>query len=380
MGYPDPLIALSDVSLIRKNRTELDRLNIQFRSGIVHAILGKYGSGKSLLVSILRGSEKPTGGSLMVLGKRYSHLRIRESMKMGIAVLQHFDQFIDNLRVKEFLYDAHYSHNASIVSRKKMNDYYRHLQEVYGIPDYGELPLSRIPLSDKFFLSIVKQVDMGPKVIILDEILDKLNSTQLSKTISILRERADAGVAIVLITNNIEEVYNIAEDVSILKNGKLIYGDDIRKIEKINLIKLAYIEISKSDSGAVADQAFYQLLKYNEAILYELPINLLIIDREMVVKIANKSARSFFMMDNHVQLDIPVERLFHDNTPIFIAIVKAFDRQEATILHNILLELGENQYRVSIKTNPIFDGPDFIGLIIAIEDVTEQELTRENSS
>jgi hypothetical protein len=210
-----------------------------------------------------------------------------------------------------------------------------------GLPDYGELPLSRIPLSDKFFLSIVKQVDMGPKVIILDEILDKLNSTQLSKTISILRERADAGVAIVLITNNIEEVYNIAEDVSILKNGKLIYGDDIRKIEKINLIKLAYIEISKSDSGAVADQAFYQLLKYNEAILYELPINLLIIDREMVVKIANKSARSFFMMDNHVQLDIPVERLFHDNTPIFIAIVKAFDRQEATILHNILLELGE---------------------------------------
>ena len=377
MGYPEPVLKLSDISLIRKNHTELENLSLEFRPGMIHAILGKYGSGKSSLVSLLRGSTKPTSGSLIIEGRVYSSLRIRDAMKMKIAVLQHFDQFVDNLRVKEFLYDGHYGSNAAIVSGRKMNEYYRHLQETYGIPDYGDLPLSRIPVSDKFFLNIIKHIDTKPRVIVLDEILDKLNSSQLSKTIRLIKEQAVQGAAVILITTNIDEVYDVAEDVSILKNGKLIYNDDIRKVEKINLIKLAYVEISKSDRDAVSDQTFYQLLKYNEAILYELPINLLIIDREMTVKIANKSARSFFGIDSHAMLDTPLEQLFVDNVPIYQAVADAFGRQEATILHNMQLELDDKQYRANIKTNPIFDGPDFIGFILAIEDVTEQEVTRE---
>lgn len=377
MASTEAVLSLKGITLDRNNNRDLDEVNLEFFPGTIHCVLGKYGSGKSSLVQIIRGSKKPTGGRIVTSHTEYSQFRIKEALNLGIAVIQHDDRFIDNMKVKEFLFEKFYHNNSSIISSKKMNQNLNTLKDKYKIDDYGDLPLGRIPVSDKFYLSIVKNINQTPRIFILDEILDKLNTSHLAKTIQLLKEHALTGMSVVLITNNIDEVYNIAERVSILKNGRVIYNDDIKKIEKINLIKLAYIEISKSDQDKLADRNFYQLLKYNEAILLELPINLLIVDNEMIVKIANKSAKNFFSFEENDYFNQPLVKIFRGNIHAFDLIQDAFTNREATLIHNLVLTFGEENYHTDIKTNPIFDGPVFIGFIIAIEDVTEQEDSRK---
>jgi len=377
MASSEPTLRLKLVTLEKNSTCELDGVSLAFYPGTIHCILGKYGSGKSALVRIIRGTRRPTGGQLIVGLSSYDYFKVKDSLSLGIAVIQHDDRFIENMKVKEYLYDKFYYRNTSIISGKRMSSHFSKLRKHYDLPDYGEQLLSRIPISDKFYLSLIKSIDQNPRLLVLDEILDKMNTVHLARTIRILRECSSRGLSVVLITNNIDEVYTIAERASILKNGRIIYDDDINKIEKINLIKLAFIEISKSDQDKIADQTFYQLLKYNEAILLELPINLLIVDKEMTVKIANKSARSFFVLGESEYLNKPLIHIFEKNIHAFDAIANAFVKRDATIIHNLIITLNGFQYHTSIKTYPIFEGADFIGFIVAIEDVTEQENTRD---
>jgi PAS domain S-box-containing protein len=377
MELNNAVLSLCNISMKRNNAVELDKVNLSFFPGVIHCVLGKYGSGKSSLVEIIRGKKTPHSGLIIYKDIYYSHLTIKESLKLGISVIQHDDTFIDNLKIKEYLFDRHYSHNASIISARHMANHFNNIRSEYDLPDFGDSPMGKVPISYKFFLSVIKHINQNPGIIFLDEILDKLSADLLSKTIKILVKKSREGMSIVLISNNIDEVYNLAERVYVLKNGKVIYDDEIRKIEKINLIKLAYIEISKSDKDQLADQNFYQLLKYNEAILLELPINLLIVDKEMIVRIANKSARKFFGLSDNKYMNIPLISIFNHNIHVFEAISDAFFHREATVLHNFIIQKKEKTYHINIKTYPIFDGQDFIGFIIAIEDVTDQENSRE---
>lgn len=369
------LLTLNDIYLRNENFETLSKVNLSLYPNEIHCILGKYGSGKSELAKVMRGRLRPKSGYIEVDGKRFQHLKIKDSMKLGIAVFQHEDLFQEKIRVKEYLYDKYYSHNLTVLSPKKIDRYFNETAEKYDLPFSGNVELGELAISEKYYLGIIKLLEKEPKVIILDEILDKLEKRHLAKIIKLIEKRKQQGSNILIISNNIDDVYNIAERVSIIKNGRIIYTDFVKKIEKINLIKLAYAEISQT--GPAEEEDFYHILKYNEAILLELPINLIIIDKNMQVKIANKNACDFYRIsDTHIA-SIMLADLFKENMHVYKLLKKAFQQREAKVIYNSVLTLNNSQIITNIKTYPVFDGPDFIGFIIALEDVTVQENIRK---
>jgi len=129
---------------------------------------------------------------------------------------------------------------------------------------------------------------MKPKVLILDEALENLTTASLTKILPILKHLRDEGSVIVFITHRIDDIYEYADKVTIMRKGELLITDSAQNIDKINLIKLAYTQIPKEETLKNVSSEFYQLLKYNQAILEELPVNLIVTDRDHYIKLFNE--------------------------------------------------------------------------------------------
>ncbi|MGI9569736.1 MAG: ATP-binding protein, partial [Desulfobulbia bacterium] len=185
------------------------------------------------------------------------------------------------------------------------------------------------------------------------------------------------GKAILCLTNSIDEVYDLADTISILRNGTIILTDSAVNLDKINLIKLCYSQMEEED---LSDQfrEFYQLLQYNEAILQKLPINLIVTDDNNIIRMVNDHGKSYFHLEESSYRGLPLRDLFIDkNIETYQNITTAFLTKQERMLYNVPLIIGDQEAITNIKILPIYDGTTLIGNITIIEDITRQENYRQ---
>ena len=153
MESTDAILSLNDISLRNENFEILKTINLSLYPSEIHCILGKYGSGKSQLAKVLRGRLKPSEGYISIENKKFSFLRIKEAIKLGIAVFQDEDIFQENIKIKEYLYDKYYSHNLTILSPKKIDAYYDTIAEKYDLDFSGNNEIGELTISEKYYVS-----------------------------------------------------------------------------------------------------------------------------------------------------------------------------------------------------------------------------------
>jgi signal transduction histidine kinase len=249
---------------------------------------------------------------------------------------------------------------------------------IYGFRLNPNALMKELTPAEQLLVEILTSLYQKPKILILDEVFEKLSIVMLDKVIDILNSLKQKGMSIILITHKIDDLYSFADKVTILKNGEVLLTDSVKKIDKLNLIKMAYTQISKKENVTNLNKEFYQLLKYNEAILHLLPVNLIVTDNEKKIKMINKYAIQYFQMENTSCNDQPVENLFCAGNDKIINLLKQaiIERREKTF-YNVPISFGSTKTITDIKTLPIYDGALFIGYIIIIEDITQQEKLRE---
>lgn len=213
--------------------------------------------------------------------------------------------------------------------------------------------------------------------------LEKLTPDALKRIIPILLSLKERGMAIVYITHRIEDIYGFAERVAILRDGVLLTIDSVNNLDKIMLLKLAYTQLSQSGSTDEATSEYFHLVKYNEAILKELPVNLIIVDTTLSIRLMNDFSKRFFGIGDEDNLARSMDTLFPgecieaDQEGTYRDIKEALlNRREQTFLN--FRALLNNEYRtVTISTCPISDGGEWIGGMLLLNDVTTQEMLRE---
>ena len=212
----------------------------------------------------------------------------------------------------------------------------------------------------------------------MDEALQKLTAPNCNKMMQCLKELKKQGMSIIFVTHRIDDIYNFADKVSIIKNGEILITDSVKNIDKINLIKLAYTQISIKEELENANQEFYQLLKYNEAVLKHLPVNLIVVDRNNNIKMINEYAKKYFGIEESNYLNTPVKKMFtFDNQKAFDLLEKGLSSKSSEDYYNITLSRDNTESIINIKTHPIYDESFLIGFYIIIEDITERENLRE---
>jgi len=217
----------------------LNDVSIQFDSGTVHALLGENGAGKSTLIKIISGVHQPTNGSVILEGNKLSHLNVKKSMKLGITAIQQELNLIPELTIAEnvFLGNEKVSF-LGILNRRRMIQLTQELLDRFHIDLKPTTKVRDLSISQKQIIEIIKALEIDSKVLILDEPTDVLTDKETEILFHIIRELKSQGKAIIYISHRLEELSQICDVFSVLRDGNFSGDGSISKCSKNDLIKL----------------------------------------------------------------------------------------------------------------------------------------------
>jgi ABC-type branched-subunit amino acid transport system ATPase component/nitrogen-specific signal transduction histidine kinase len=358
--------------------TALRNINLTIHRGEIHAIIGEHGAGKSTLAKIVSNLIPPLKGQVLYNSEPLSRLSYRKTIESGIRMVYQKMRLNDSLSVAENIFMANHKIFRSSFGRYSHKKVYSLAGKFLRENNFDLDPhaiVSQLELSDRALLSIVRNLYTPPSILILDESLEKLSHNGLNQVLNSLKKLRDSGSSVLFITHRIDDLYMVADRVSVIRKGEVLITEDIFELDKINLIKMAYTQFSNLEKRTEQAQEFNKLLKYNEAVLTKLPINLIVSSHDNSIQLINDSARSFFKLGERVNFSLEI--LFFNNPHVLDLINQALNDRTTMNLYNSPLIFESRSYTVNIIVYPILDNAILIGTMLIIEDITERELLRE---
>jgi PAS domain S-box-containing protein len=381
MSADRPILELQNVSIQYGSIKALDGINLSIHEGEIHAIVGEHGAGKSTLAKVVANLITPDRGQVLFNGTPYNRLGYKGTIDAGVRMVFQKMQLNQTLTVAENLFIANkriFQSRGGFFSQKKIM---RLAESFLQENQYNLNPRSRVSdleLSDRALLSIIKNLYVPPRILILDEALEKLSAKGLERIIQTLNKLRDNGCSILFITHRIDDLYMIADRVSVVRKGGLLISDDIRELDKISLIKMAYTQFSTLEEHHDQAEEFNKLMKYNEVILKQLPISLIVANHENQIRMINESARELFQVPASGDVsDLSLDYLFGENPKTLALLKERQDGEGIQSRYQIPLKVKKGSFLVNLVVFPIYDRSQLIGNMFIIEDITEREQLRD---
>jgi signal transduction histidine kinase len=373
MASTPELLRLSRVCLDYGQIEALRDLSLSIYPSTIHAVVGEHGAGKSSLGMVISGNVKPTRGEVEFEGRRIEGLGSRGAHRLGIEMVYQSVPLNDSFTVAENIFFlTRDGTGRGLVSQRAMVRRARELLDEEGFGLDPSAPVRDLNLPDRVLTSILCALQKRPRLLILDEALEKLSSASLQRTLRVLGERKAEGMATLFITHRIDDVYDIADRVSIVKNGEILVTDDVGQIDKMNLLRMTYTQVYSLDGSESRKREFNQYLKYNEAVLLKLPVNLIVVDAEERVKIVNEFCREYFRLEGEGFANRPLKELLGEGNGELLALIReALGSGEGEVFYHVPLSIGGADRVNNVRTLPIRDEDRRIGSIVIIEDISE---------
>lgn len=201
----------------------LDNVNIALRKGTVHAIMGENGAGKSTLMKIINGLYKRDAGTILLDGKTVVFSGPRESSAAGIAMIYQELNYFGELTVAENIFMRRQPMKHGHVDWKKM---YVDAKKILQENNMGNLSpktkLKDLPIATIQMLEIVKAVAFNAQVIIMDEPTSSISDKEVDFLFDTIRRLKKKDISFLYISHKIEEIFKIADDITIIRDGQTI--------------------------------------------------------------------------------------------------------------------------------------------------------------
>ena len=199
-----------------------DNISVKFRKGAVTCIVGENGAGKSTLMNILYGLEQPTSGDIIINGSRISFNSSRDAIKMKIGMVHQHFMLVNELSVLENIILGQEPGNQLVLDYKAANERLENLGKKYGMPVPLDEKAGMLAVGIQQKAEILKVLYRGAEIIILDEPTAVLTPQETEELFVNLRDLADSGKTIILITHHLNEVMQISDEIVVVRKGKVI--------------------------------------------------------------------------------------------------------------------------------------------------------------
>jgi simple sugar transport system ATP-binding protein len=241
--------------------TALDQVDFTLMRGEVHALLGENGAGKSTLIKCMTGAYRRDAGTLVLDGAEIDPHDTLAAQKLGIGTVYQEVNLLPNLSVAENLFLGRQPRRFGMVSSRVMNRMARDLLSQYGLDIDVSHQLDRFSVAIQQVIAIARAVDLSGKVLILDEPTASLDTHEVEMLFGIVRRLKQRGLGIVFITHFLEQVYEICDRITVLRNGRLVGTRDAAGLPRQTLIAMmlgrelaeteSTIKQSETESGPV---------------------------------------------------------------------------------------------------------------------------------
>jgi ABC-type sugar transport system ATPase subunit len=218
--------------------TVLSGIDIEFRPGEVHALLGANGAGKSTLIKCLAGATAPTAGTISIDGRTWGHLSPRGALEAGVAVIyQHFS-LIGSLSVADNVFlGSELTAPGGRVRKGEEIQAAGELLDSLGVDISATARVGSLPIAMQQLVEIAKAIHHRAKLLILDEPTASLSDAESRALLDHVRKLREQGIAIVYVTHLLEEVFEIADRVTVLRDGFVSLSRVIDEVESAELIE-----------------------------------------------------------------------------------------------------------------------------------------------
>lgn len=234
----EPLLAIRGLDKVFPGVRALDGVDFTLRRGQIHALLGENGAGKSTLIKVLTGVYPGDGGTIAMEGAAIAPASPRDAEAHGISTVYQEINLIPHLSVAENICLGREDRTAGIISwdrvRRRARMALKRLDLKIAVN--VDRTLSDCPIAIQQMVAIARALDVDAKILILDEPTSSLDEAESAELFRIMRNLKAGGMGIVFVTHFLDQVYEVADAITVLRNGELVGEFPAADLPRIELV------------------------------------------------------------------------------------------------------------------------------------------------
>ncbi|MBT2442119.1 sugar ABC transporter ATP-binding protein [Streptomyces sp. ISL-36] len=246
MAEPLPVLEMAGIVKEFPGVRALSGVDFRLFPGEIHALLGENGAGKSTLIKVLTGVHPLDGGTITLDGTSVRFASPLQAQQAGISTVYQEVNLCPNLSVAENIFIGREPTRAGRIQWKRLRREAAELVDRLGLDIDVNAPLSSYPLAVQQLVAIVRSVGTGDsdgegsgtKVLILDEPTSSLDRDEVLELFGLMRRLKDRGVAILFVSHFLDQIYEVCDRMTVLRNGTLVGEHLVRDLDQVGLVQL----------------------------------------------------------------------------------------------------------------------------------------------
>ncbi len=301
---------MRDIHVSYDSVQALRGVDFDLASGEIHGIVGEHRAGKSTLVKLLSGAVTKEKGTIRFKGQEVQSFTPKSAMQNRIAIVYQNMNVIPSISAIENIFTGQrLTSRFGFLDRKSMESEAVRLFKTLHVDIDPHARLEDLTEAEQLMVEIAKALSIDPELLIFDEISSKLTPREMETVFRLLYQFREQGRSVIYISHNMDEIFEFADRVTILKNGQRQGTEEVQDMDKLKLIKMAYSYVLSREELEQDNRELFLLKKYNENIIRNLPIGVIILDQAKRISIVNFAAVKILSLRDGVPMEEPVGTL-----------------------------------------------------------------------
>lgn len=235
---PKKLVAMKGITKTFSGVTVLKDVDFNIYEGRIMALLGENGAGKSTLMKILTGAYQKSNGEIIVDGESVDFQDIRESQAKGIAIIHQELNLVKDLSIAENIFLGREPLSMGMqINWKRLYEESQIWLEKLGLNESPKELVKNISVGKQQLVEIAKALSLNARILIMDEPTGALTVSETQKLFQVIRELKAEGKSIVYISHRLNEIFEICDDVTILRDGQFVTEQPILELDEDKMIE-----------------------------------------------------------------------------------------------------------------------------------------------
>ena len=234
----NPLLRVTGIGKMFPGVQALDNVDLEVAGGEVHALLGENGAGKSTLLKILSGSEQPDNGKIEIDAIAVTFARPHDATERGIVTIYQEFTLLPEMTIAENVFIGREPLRGPFIDWRRMVADTAAILSQLGLALKPMALVRDLNIAEQQMIEIARALSMRSRLIVMDEPTSALSSTEVEKLFSIVRELSGRGIGIIFVTHRLDEVMEICDGYTVLRDGKLVGNGAVKDITTDGIIQL----------------------------------------------------------------------------------------------------------------------------------------------
>jgi ABC-type sugar transport system ATPase subunit len=233
------ILEMRDITKRFPGVVALQDVSLEVHAGEVHALVGENGAGKSTLMRIMSGVYTDYEGSLLIDGEPVSFADTREAQDAGIAMIHQELNLVGELTVYENIFlGREHRNRLGLLDRISMRRASEALMARLGLDIDSDRPVDRLRVGQRQLVEIAKALSLDTRIIVMDEPTSALSEAEVDYLFEVIRGLRVHGVAVIYISHRLDEIFAIADRVTVLRDGRVVGTAPVAELSRRRLISM----------------------------------------------------------------------------------------------------------------------------------------------